>query len=257
MRKVAVVGLGEAGALYARGLRDAGFDVSGYDPFAQMDEPGITQYGNLADALTGVDLVITLVGASAAEKVTGDVLAHLAPGTLLADFNTGGPDLKAKLAGAAAVKGVRFVDVAVLAPVPRMGIRTPLMVSGVDADAFAEQFAATGASVESIGGRAGDAAARKLIRSVFMKGMAAVVLESMGAAEAAGCAPWLRDQIAAELSGDAYALIDRLIDGSRAHAARRIHEVSDASDYLDSIDQPTWTMQAARSWLTSLDHADA
>lgn len=257
MPKVAVIGLGEAGALYARGLRDAGFDVAGYDPFIQLDEPGIAQSDSLADALAGVDLVITLVGAGAARKVTGDVLAHVAAGTLLADFNTGGPELKGKLAEAAAATGVRFVDVAVLAPVPRAGVRTPLMVSGADADAFAELFAPTGAVVDAIGGQPGDAAARKLIRSVFMKGMAAVVLESVGAAEAAGCEPWLRDQIADELAGDARALIDRLIDGSRAHAARRVHEVSDARDYLESIDQPAWTMQAARSWLSSLDRTNA
>lgn len=257
MPKVAVVGLGEAGALYARGLRNCGFEVTGYDPFATLDDAGITQCERLEDALDGVDLVITLVGATAAQRVTEQVLGFLKPGALLADLNTGGPDLKRRLAAAAAERGVHFIDVAVLAPVPRAGVRTPLMASGARADEFAKLFAATAAPVESIGGEPGDAAARKLIRSVFMKGLAAVVLESVGAAEAAGCGTWLRGQIAAELAGDPHALIDRLIDGSRAHAARRVHEVTDARDYLDSIDQPAWTMQAARSWLESLDRANA
>jgi 3-hydroxyisobutyrate dehydrogenase-like beta-hydroxyacid dehydrogenase len=257
MPKVAVIGLGEAGALYARGLRDGGYEVSGYDPYSRLDEPGIAQQPQLADAVNGVDAVITLVGATAAESVTDEVLTHLRSGTLLADFNTGGPDLKRKLGAAAASRGVRFVDVAVLAPVPRAGVRTPLMVSGADADAFAEMFAGTGASVVSIGGQPGDAAARKLIRSVFMKGLATVLLESVGGAEAAGCGPWLRDQIVGELSGDIPALVDRLIDGSRAHAARRVHEVEDARDYLDSINQPSWAMQAARSWLSSFVTTDA
>jgi 3-hydroxyisobutyrate dehydrogenase-like beta-hydroxyacid dehydrogenase len=257
MPKVAVVGLGEAGVLYARGLRDARFEVNGYDPYTTLSETGITQFEDLADALDGVDLAITLVGSIAAEAVTNDVLSHLASGALLADFNTGGPELKAKLGRAASESGVRFVDVAVLAPVPRAGVRTPLMASGSDADAFAQLFAATGAPVESIGGVPGDAASRKLIRSVFMKGLAAAVLESVGAAEAAGCGPWLRDQIAAELVGDPHTLIDRLIDGSRDHATRRVHEVDDARRYLESIDRPTWTMQAAHSWLTSLERANA
>ncbi|PJK23997.1 NAD(P)-binding domain-containing protein [Mycolicibacterium goodii] len=256
MPKVAVVGLGEAGALYARGLRDSGFEVSGYDPYTKLDEAGIVQHERLENALAEVELVITLVGATAAQGVTEAVLAHLKPGAMIADLNTGGPELKRRLGAAAAERGVRFVDVAVLAPVPRAGVRTPLMASGAGADEFADLFAATGAPVESIGGEPGDAAARKLIRSVFMKGLAAAVLESFGAAEVAGCAPWLREQVAAELAGDPHALIDRLIDGSRAHAARRVHEVTDARDYLESIDQPTWTMQAARSWLSSLDRAN-
>ncbi|OCB53085.1 hypothetical protein A5722_26140 [Mycobacterium vulneris] len=256
MPKVAVVGLGEAGALYARGLRDCGYEVTGYDPFAKLDEAGIAQHERLADALDGVDLVLTLVGASAAQGVTEEVLTHLAPGAMIADLNTGGPELKRRLGAAAAERGVHFVDVAVLAPVPRAGVRTPLMASGAKAEDFAALFAATAAPVESIAGEPGDAAARKLIRSVFMKGLAAVVLECVGAADAAGCGPWLRDQIAAELSGDPHALINRLIDGSHAHAGRRVHEVSDARDYLESIDQPAWAMQAAHSWLSSLDRAN-
>jgi 3-hydroxyisobutyrate dehydrogenase-like beta-hydroxyacid dehydrogenase len=257
MPKVAVIGLGEAGALYARGLRDAGYEVSGYDPFTRLDEDGISQFDELADTLAGVDFAITLVGASAAEAVTRDVLVDLASGALLADFNTGGPELKARLGAAARARGVRFVDVAVLAPVPRAGVRTPLMVSGADADDFADLFASTGAAVDSIGGQPGEAAARKLIRSVFMKGLAAVVLESVGAADAAGCGPWLREQIVGEFTGDVEALLDRLIDGSRAHAGRRVHEVSDARDYLQSIDQPTWVTDAAHTWLSSLHRAHA
>jgi 3-hydroxyisobutyrate dehydrogenase-like beta-hydroxyacid dehydrogenase len=255
--KVAVVGLGEAGALYARGLRDAGYEVSGYDPYSRLIEPGIVQSPQLEGAVADVDFIVTLVGATAARAVTDQVLQYVRSGTLLADFNTGGPELKRTLGAAAASRGVRFVDVAVLAPVPRAGVRTPLMVSGVDADAFVDMFRSTGASVVSIGGQPGDAASRKLIRSVFMKGLAAVLLESMGAAEAAECGPWLRDQIIGELSGDVPVLIDRLIDGSREHAARRVHEVEDARDYLESIRQPNWTMQAARSWLSSFVPADA
>lgn len=255
MTSVTVVGLGEAGALYARGLRDAGYQVAGFDPYTTLDEQGIVQHDELADAVRGADLVLTLVGARAAEAVTGRLLEHLAAGTLLADLNTGSPALKRSLGERAQAVGVRFVDVAVLAPVPRAGVATPLMASGVDADAFVAAFSATEAAVESIGGEPGDAAARKLIRSVFMKGMAATVLEAVGAAEAAGCVPWLRSQIGAELAGDPQALVDRLVDGSRQHAARRVHEVEDAADYLASIDQPAWTMHAAREWLSSLERA--
>ena len=102
MSRVAVVGLGEAGAIYARGLRDAGFDVTGYDPFIRLGEPGITQSEQLADVLSAADLVITLVGAKVAATMTNNVLDHLAPGTLLADFNTASPELMSTLGAAAA-----------------------------------------------------------------------------------------------------------------------------------------------------------
>lgn len=252
MATAAIIGLGEAGALYARGLAEAGFEVHGYDPFTTLSDPALTQHQELADALRPADLVITLVGARAARAVTEQVLTALNDAPLLADFNTGSPELKRELGLLASAQGVPFVDVAVLAPVPRAGAQTPLMVSGAAAGAFVELFAPVGADVQSIGGAPGDAAARKLIRSAFMKGLAGVVLESVGAGEAAGCGPWVREQIIAELGGDASALVDRLIVGSKQHAERRVHEVEDASDYLRSIGQPSWSTDAAAAWLRRL-----
>lgn len=248
MTTAAVIGLGEAGALYARGLRDAGYEVTGYDPFTALDEPGVRQEHELGDALAHAELVLSLVGAHVAESVAADALPYVRPGAVFADLNTGSPGLKRRLGAAAASRGVLIADVAVLAPVPRAGVRTPLMASGAGSERFRELFAAAEAPVESIGGEPGDAAARKLVRSVFMKGMAAVVLESVGAARSAGCETWLRDQIAAEFAGDPHLLIDRLIDGSRQHAGRRAHEVDDARAYLDSLGQPAWATQAARRW---------
>ncbi|MCH1881338.1 DUF1932 domain-containing protein [Agrococcus sp. ARC_14] len=257
MATATVIGLGEAGALYARGLAEAGFEVHGYDPFAQLDDRRVTQHADLAEALRPADLVITLVGARAARAVTEQVLAALEHTPLLADLNTGSPALKRELGALAGAQGVPFVDIAVLAPVPRAGAQTPLMVSGPDAEAFVALFAPVGAEVESIGGEAGDAAARKLIRSAFMKGLAGVILESVGAGEAAGCGDWIREQIVAELSGDASAFVERLIVGSKQHAERRVHEVEDAADYLRSIGQPSWSTDAAGDWLRRLrdEHA--
>lgn len=250
---VAVVGLGEAGGLYARGLSAAGYTVHGFDPYTTLGDPAVTQHPELASAVADADLVMSLVGANAARAVTLQVVDAISSGSpLIADLNTGSPELKRSLGELARRRGLRFVDVAVLAPVPRAGSKTPLMVSGAASQDFAQLFAASGAVVDAIGGEPGDAAARKLIRSVFMKGLAGVLLESTLAAEAAGCAEWLRDQIAGELTGDAYALIDRLVTGSRQHAARRVHEMDDAHDYLKSVGTPTWATDASRAWLSSL-----
>lgn len=251
MAKVVVLGLGEAGALYARGLRERGFDVVGYDPFVRLDEPGIEQAETIAAAVEGAELVLSLVGARAAEAVAREVFGAAVEGTVYADLNTAAPDLKTALEREAAGAGIAFADIAVLAPVPRAGAATPLMASGTGAERFARIMAHAGAEIDVIPGPAGDAAARKLIRSAFMKGLAAVVIESVGAAQKAGCEPWLRGQIANELAGDPDALLDRLIDGSRQHAGRRVHELADTRAYLESIGQPTRVVDAAHSWLAS------
>lgn len=252
MTIVAILGLGEAGAIYARGFRDAGYEVAGFDPFTIIGEAGIRQETQLSAALDGAELVVSLVGARAAAAVASEAFGGMSAGAVYADLNTGSPALKEKLETDASDRGVLLADVAVLAPVPRSGVRTPLMASGCGAVRFSELIKAAETPVEVISGKAGEAAGRKLLRSVFMKGLAAVVIESVGAAEQVGAGDWLREQIAAELSGDARALIQRLIDGSFVHAARRAHEVADAKGYLEDLGQPTWMSDATIQWFDEL-----
>ena len=65
-----------------------------------------------------------------------------------------------------------------------------------------------GGNAEVLAGPAGTAASRKLVRSVFYKGMAAAVTESLRAGQAAGCEEWLRGSIAGEIG---QAMLDRLL----------------------------------------------
>ena len=65
--------------------------------------------------------------------------------------------------------------------------------------------------VEVVGPRPGDAAGLKLLRSVFMKGIAAAAIESLEAAEAAGVEERLRADIAAVIGEP---LLERLLTGA-------------------------------------------
>lgn len=252
MTLVTVIGLGEAGALYATGLHEAGAVVHGYDPFISVSSPHFRQFDDLAAAVAMVDVVISLVGAAAAPGVANSVFPHLAGKTVFADFNTSSPGAKVALASAAATAGIRFADVAVLAPVGRSGSRTHLLASGDGAGLLAGLLQPLGVPIEVIVGGAGIAASRKLLRSVFMKGLAGLVLETVAAGEASHNEVWIRGQIAAELGPDGHALIERLISGSRAHAERRVHEVEDASEYLRELGTPGWMTEGTHQWLSSL-----
>src|SRR4051794_6900356 len=106
--------------------------------------------------------------------------------------------------------------------------------------------------VEVVGEEPGQAAVRKLLRSVFMKGMAAAAIEALSAAAAAGCEDWLREEIAAALSSADPALLERLETGSRKHAARRVHELEDASALLRELGIEPRVSDAAAGWLKEL-----
>lgn len=252
MTAVTVLGLGEAGRLYALGLAEAGAEVSGYDPFTDARAAGIRQFDSLAEAVEGTDLAISLVGAAAARSVAEQALPLLPPGAVFADFNTSGPEDKAELAKLAADYGVPMVDVAVMAPVPRAGSRTPLAVSGSAAGRFAALMEGFGSPVETVPGAPGAAAGRKLLRSVFMKGLAGLVLECQAAGKAAGSEEWLLAEIAGELGPDGADLVARLIQGSHTHAVRRTHEVEDSLAYLRGLGTPGWMTEGTLRWLSSL-----
>jgi 3-hydroxyisobutyrate dehydrogenase-like beta-hydroxyacid dehydrogenase len=103
--------------------------------------------------------------------------------------------------------------------------------------------------IDVVSARPGDAAALKLLRSVFMKGVAASAIESVRAAEAAGQAEWLKQEIAAVIGRP---LLDRLLVGSRAHAIRRVEEMEAARDLLVELGIEPRIADASAALLRSL-----
>lgn len=252
MTTIAVLGLGEAGRRYARGLAHAGAEVRGFDPAHDLGDPDVPQFATLADALAGADVALSLVTGHAAASVAREALPHVAEGAVYADLNTAAPELKQRIARLAADRGLTMADVAVLAPVVRAGHRTPLLASGPGAREFAARVGPFEVPVDVVDGDAGEAARLRLLRSVFMKGLAALVLEGLGASRAVGAEDWLRAQMAQELGPDGAALIDRLVDGSITHAVRREHEVRAALAALEASGQPADMTRATLAWFERL-----
>jgi 3-hydroxyisobutyrate dehydrogenase-like beta-hydroxyacid dehydrogenase len=247
---VAVLGLGEAGGLIARDLVAAGAAVRGFDPRVPAPS-GVTQTGDDADACRGADLVLSVNSAADAVDALRQGLPGCAPGIIWADLNTSAPRTKEELVVVAG-DAVRVVDVALMSPVPGRGLRTPMLASGPDAGAYAGALRPLGAAVEVLPAPAGAAATRKLLRSVFYKGIAAAVLEAVEAARAAGLADWLRDNIKDEFDRTDAATLDRMLHGSRVHAVRRTEEMAAAAELLDDLGVPARVARASRDWLADL-----
>jgi 3-hydroxyisobutyrate dehydrogenase-like beta-hydroxyacid dehydrogenase len=107
--------------------------------------------------------------------------------------------------------------------------------AGDAADRVAGTLRGYGASIEVLDGPAGLAATRKLLRSVFYKGMASSIVEALEAARAAGLEDWLRPHIAEELAKADASTVDRIATGTRQHAVRRGHEMAAAAEMLTDL----------------------
>jgi 3-hydroxyisobutyrate dehydrogenase-like beta-hydroxyacid dehydrogenase len=239
---IAVLGLGEAGSLIARDLLRAGAAVRGYDPAIGDPEgltgtPGFTSAGSEAGAATGADLVLSVNSAKAAIGAFEAAIAGggVGPHAIWADLNTASPAVKQQLAELGKQHDIPVTDIAMMAPVPGAGLTVPMLASGDAAGTVAAQLTGLGGCVEVLDGPAGLAATRKLLRSVFYKGMAASIVEALEAARVAGLADWLREHIAEELLRADASTVDRIVDGTRQHAVRRGAEMAAAAEMVADL----------------------
>ena len=226
---IAVIGLGEAGSAIATDLVAAGVSVRGWDPGRDVPE-GVEPAGDEAGAARGAAIVLSLNSAAVAVEVAAGAAPGLDPGALFADMNAAAPAVKRAAAEAA---GATFADVALLGAVPGRGLATPALASGPGAERFAQTFGELGMPVTAVGPEVGDASARKLARSVFAKGLAAAVGESLDAA-----------------------LLRRLVEGSRLHAGRRVEEMAAAVALLEELGVDPRVASATEQWLRSLDRSE-
>lgn len=242
--EVAVLGLGEAGSLLARDLVRGGARVRGWDPQPHGDLSAIPLAPSFAEAVRGADVIVSVNWAIVAADVAREALPTLRPGMIFADHNTAGPALKRELAAIVAPSGAAFVDVAMMAPVPGLGMRVPMFLAGDGAERLAAFYRTFGTPVTVVGTEPGEANARKLCRSVFFKGMSSAVWEALEAARAAGVEEWLRADVTRTFAEAGEAFIDRLVDGTAQHATRRAHEMADATALLAELGTPTTMAEA-------------
>jgi 3-hydroxyisobutyrate dehydrogenase-like beta-hydroxyacid dehydrogenase len=248
---IGLIGMGEAGSAIATDLVAAGASVRGWDPIASAPE-GVEAASDAAAAAASADVVMSANSAAVAREAAESIAPALRAGPVFADLNTAAPALKRELAEIVDGRGALFADVALIGPVPGNGLSTPALVSGSGAGAFAAALGPLGMPVTEVGDDPGAAAARKLARSVFAKGLAAAIGESLAVAQQLGFEEWLYADLERTLENADGALLQRLIDGSRLHAARRVDEMAAAVEMLEEAGVEPRIASASEAWLRSL-----
>jgi putative dehydrogenase len=230
--KIAVIGLGEAGSLIAAGLQAAGARVRGFDPQKPSDPP-VPIAATLEEAVAGADVVLSINSSTVARKVAARAAPLLEPGAIFADLNTGTPALKRTIADLFA-EGV-FADVAIMSPVPGLGEKVPMGVAGTGARRFVQLMEPLGLDLDYVSEVPGEAAARKLLRSILAKGMAGVLIDCLWAAETMGLEAWAYDEIQREFASSSADTAKRYLTGTSQHLKRRQIEMMDVTEMLNEV----------------------
>ncbi|HEX6301061.1 MAG TPA: DUF1932 domain-containing protein [Acidimicrobiia bacterium] len=237
--RVTVFGLGEAGSVIAADLAKTGAAVHGYDPAPVPPPDGVILHSAPGPAVEGSQIVLAITASVDAEEAMTQARDEIEQGTIYADLSTASPALKVNLSETAVHHELDFVDVALMGTVPGSGLATASLASGPGAARYAAVINALGGHVEAIGDRPGDAAARKLLRSVVTKGLTALLIEAMEAAKKHGDAEWLWHHLVELISDADESLLDRFIAGTPEHVHRRITEMEFARELLESLAVPS------------------
>jgi 3-hydroxyisobutyrate dehydrogenase-like beta-hydroxyacid dehydrogenase len=265
---VALVGLGEVGRVLAEDLPFTGslraWDVALGDPSSRAArnaaELGIDAAAEPAGAVGGAELVISAVTAANTVAAAESVAAGLRPGAWYLDLNSASPERKQAAEMIVSGVGARYVEGAVMAPIEPRRLTVPILLGGPHAASAETMLRLLGFSgARRYADQVGLAAATKLCRSIVVKGVEALVTESMLAA----CAWGVEDEVLASLSNllpadDWPELARYLISRSLVHGTRRAEEMREAADTVAAAGQtPIMSTAVAERQAWSARFADA
>lgn len=264
-QKIGIIGFGEVGGIFGRDLADRGVDVAIYDillrepasreaMLAKARACGVHARESLSECLDGRELIVSAVTASSAAEVAEQSAPLLTSGQIYLDINSVSPETKSRMAERFEHSRGDFVEAAVMAAVSPQRLKVPMLFGGRYAAELAPQLIATGMNGKAVSERVGIASATKMCRSVIIKGLEALVVESMFAARRYGAEDAVLASLAAtypEMGWDRN-LPDYLISRVAEHGRRRAAEMREAAQAVSDVGlEPHMARAAAarQEWL--------
>lgn len=244
--KIGFIGFGEAAFCICSGLHQEGVEgITAYDTLAthetmgpavrqRAEQAGVVLCESVAKVAEQADMLFAAVPSSYTLDVCKTVLPYLHSGQIYADVSASTPKTKKEIWALLEKTGVLFTDAAMLGSLPQDKHRVPITASGNGALAFHKAMTPYGMRITCVEGGAGAASAIKLVRSIYMKGMAALMVEMLSAADAYDVTDAVVDSIAKSMDGIAFTdHLKRLVTGTAIHAKRRAAELKGSIQMLD------------------------
>ena len=189
LEHVGLIGYGEVGKIFCAGLKDRVISVCTWDlkfdavnaravELEHAARAGVHVCASMQALCGQADLIVSAVTASNTLAVAQAAAQHIRPGTIFLDLNSASPATKQRAAAVIEAAGGRYVEAGVMTSVPPMGIRVPIQLGGEHARALAETLRGFGMNAKPVAAGIGVASAIKMCRSVMIKGLEALVIES-------------------------------------------------------------------------------
>ena len=263
---VGLVGYGEVGRILAEDLRKRDVKVSAYDIKLGGDQAGalrehaaafgVALSSSHADLAMQADFIVSAVTASQAVRVANACAPAVKKGAWFLDFNSASPGAKRRAAALIDAAGGRYVEGAVMTSVPPYRLKVPLLLGGSGAKELAPLLVVLGFNAKVASEQLGVASAVKMCRSVMIKGLEAMVIESFTTARAYGVEDAVLASLAETFPGidwekqGAY-FFQRVIE----HGRRRSEEVREVAETVREAGLTPWSAQGTaerQAWVADL-----
>jgi 3-hydroxyisobutyrate dehydrogenase-like beta-hydroxyacid dehydrogenase len=197
--KIGVIGYGEVGKIFAAGLKakpgvqsmavwDLKFahEASGGVELSHAGQAGVHACGSMQALCEASSFIISAVTASSTLAVAQEAAQFIRAGTVFLDLNSASPGTKQQCAALIDAAGGQYVEAGVMTSVPPYGIKVPMLLGGSPANSLREALSNWELDARVVSNEIGVASAIKMCRSVMIKGLEALVIESYSTARAYG-----------------------------------------------------------------------
>ena len=260
-----MVGFGEAGSAFARHIsKELGGKILVTDPLLNESPPqehvrsrlrglDIEIIPDVPRLVARCDVVLSLVTPRAASEVATQAAAAEQQ-TLFIDFNSVSPLEKKRLASL--FQEESYVDGSILGSIAGEKACVQLALSGPQSDQAHSWLAALGFRSSVISSKVGAAAVVKMCRSIFMKGVECLFVETMMAASRFDVTESVLQSIEGTFTSYGLKpLANMLVTTHAAHCGRRSDEMQGVAEMLKEMKLPSTMSGAARDFLRASNQA--
>ncbi len=244
--QITFIGLGDVGSRFSAGVSDAGKAVVvGYDSrlgekgFEDKEERCRTHGVKLAekdsDAVIGSDIIIAATSCSRAISTAEQYLPYMKPGQMYVDINSAVPEIKEEIAKMMNAKGIDFCDGGIMGSPLNGGVHVEVVMSGPKAKWLTEQLNECGMNTRFISETVGRGSSLKILRSIFTKGLEALLIETYSSAYRYGVLDEVKGSIVHILTKEnPETNFARMLRTNVVHSRRRAEEVGDVAKMLEN-----------------------
>jgi 3-hydroxyisobutyrate dehydrogenase-like beta-hydroxyacid dehydrogenase len=260
--RIGIVGYGEAGQAIAQGLcSNRGSSISVFDiKFndeelreslrLRAQEQGVIVEDDMGSLIANNGMILSLVTGEVATQVVRDSLSFIKEGKVYVDMNTVSPRKKILMGELIEQKGGSFIEVAILGAIASYGFKSPMLVCGKRANQLVNVFAKMGFNVKFVSTEIGKASYLKMLRSVFAKGVEALLLEMLVAAKRCDLVEPLMGAIVEHMDHSSFNdIANTWLTTNAIHAERRTEEMEHVIETLNELNMKPIMAEATRDRL--------